>query len=87
MSMAAKDSPAPVIDRSVMLDLVGDWGQATFHKILSRLSQQFCDRAGPQSRTRIWSIRGAGAEAIPMVHSREADLCVPTPAQLMAAAL
>ena len=78
---------APLVDRSVMLDFVGDWGQATFHKILSWLTQQFCDRAGPKSRTRIWSIRGGGSECIPMVHDGEADLCVATPANLMPAAL
>ncbi|KAL8716656.1 MAG: hypothetical protein Q9181_008401, partial [Wetmoreana brouardii] len=80
-------SGVPRIDRSINLDMVGDWGQATFHKILGWLTQEFCDRAGPQSRTRIWSIRGGGSEAVPMVHNGEADLCVATPARLMAGAL
>lgn len=79
--------PAPLIDRSLILDLVGDWGQATFHRILSWLSQQFCDRAGPKSRTRIWSIYGGGAQALAEVHDGQADLCIATPAKLMSAAL
>lgn len=70
-----------------MLDLVGDWGQATFHRILGWLTQEFCDRTGPKSRSKIWSIRGGGVEAVPLVHDGEADVAVVTPAKLMPAAL
>ncbi|KAJ9609614.1 hypothetical protein H2200_005942 [Cladophialophora chaetospira] len=84
---ASSAPPAPTLTRSIQLDFVGDWGQATFHRILSWLTQEVCDRAGPESRTRIWSIRGGGVEALPMVHSGEADLCVATPSQLMRGAL
>ncbi|KAK5060171.1 hypothetical protein LTR84_010055 [Exophiala bonariae] len=85
--MAPQVQNAPTIDRSITLDLVGDWGQATFHKILGWLSQEFCDRAGPRSRTRTWTVCGGGVEAIPLVHNGEADLCVVTPNQLMAGAI
>ena len=85
--MESAKPDAPTIDRSITLDLIGDWGQATFHKILGWLSQEFCDRAGPRSRTRIWTICGGGSEAVPMVHNGEADLCVVTPNQLMPGAL
>lgn len=85
--MAETTPPAPLIERSVQLDLIGDWGQATFHRILSWLTQQFCDRAGPKSRTRIWSIYGGGANALAEVHDGQADLCIVTPAKLMPAAL
>lgn len=85
--MEPQEQDAPRIDRSITLNLVGDWGQATFHKILGWLSQEFCDRAGPRSRTRIWTICGGGSEAIPLVHNGEADLCVVTPNQLMPGAI
>lgn len=85
--MQADTPPAPLIDRSLILDLVGDWGHATFHRILGWLSQQFCDHAGPKSRTRIWSIYGGGAQAMAEVHDGQADLCIVTPANLMAGAL
>ena len=77
----------PSIERSVTLHFVGDWGQANFHRICSWLSQQFCDRAGPRSRTAIWSIRGGGMEGLQQVQDGEVDLCIVTPAKLMQAAL
>lgn len=77
----------PRIERSLTLQLIGDWGQANFHRICSWLSLEFCSRAGPRSRTAIWSIRGGGIEAIDLVQDGEADLCVVTPAMLMPAAL
>lgn len=84
---AASIPPAPILSRSIHLDLIGDWGQATFHRILSWITQEVCDRAGPESRTKIWSIRGGGGESVPLVHSGEADLCIATPADLMRGAL
>ena len=78
---------APVIDRSLTLNIVADWGQANFHRIASWLTQEFCDRAGPQSRTKIWSIRNGGIEAMYHVHDGEAQVCIVTPAMMMAAAL
>lgn len=79
--------PNPKLDRSIMLDFVGDWGHANFHRICSWLTQEFCDRAGPYSRTRIWSIRGGGIESLHMVHDGEVDLCIVTPAMMMRDAL
>src|SRR5579872_6363517 len=75
------------IERSLTLNFIGDWGQANFHRICSWLSLEFCARAGPRSRTAIWSIRGGGIEAVDLVQDGEADLCVVTPAMLMPAAL
>lgn len=77
----------PRISRSLTLNFVGDWGQANFHRVLGWLTLQFCDRAGPRSRTAIWSIRGGGLEAVPLVHDGEADLCIVTPDKLMRTAL
>lgn len=77
----------PGINRSVTLDCVGDWGQANFHRILSWLSQEFCDRAGPRSRVRISSVLGAGVESLWEVNDGEIDLCIVTPHALMDKAL
>jgi uncharacterized protein len=78
---------APTITRSLTLNFVGDWGQANFHRVLGWLTHQFCRHAGPNSRTAIWSIRGGGFEAVPLVHGGEADLCIVTPDKLMRKAL
>ncbi|KAF9888224.1 hypothetical protein FE257_009219 [Aspergillus nanangensis] len=77
----------PRLQRSVTLNLVGDWGMANFHRVCSWLTQEFCDRAGPESRTAIWSIRHGGIEAITAVHRGEAQLAIATPAQLISTAL
>ncbi|CAI7565409.1 unnamed protein product [Penicillium pancosmium] len=77
----------PRIDRSVTLHCVGDWGQANFHRILSWLSQEFCDRAGPKSRTAIWSLRDGGLDSVLQVYNGEADLGISTPATLLKASL
>ncbi|AHD11872.1 TAXI family TRAP transporter solute-binding subunit [Phaeobacter gallaeciensis] len=79
--------PGPRIDRTYRLDFIGDWGQANFHRIMSWLTQEFCDRAGPRSRTRISSVLGGGLEALTEVHEGAADLCLVTPHLLMAQAL
>ncbi|KAL4888642.1 hypothetical protein BDV59DRAFT_210984 [Aspergillus ambiguus] len=77
----------PSINRSVTLRCVGDWGQANFHRILSWLSQEFCDRAGPASRTAIWSLRDGGLDSPVQVHNGEVDIGIATPASLLKAAL
>lgn len=78
---------SPNIDRSVQLDCVGDWGQANFHRILSWLSQEFGDRSGRRSRTRISSVLGAGLEALWEVNDGKIDLCIVTPHRMMDKAL
>ncbi|KAJ5413826.1 hypothetical protein N7509_000453 [Penicillium cosmopolitanum] len=75
----------PRIDRSVTIHCVGDWGQANFHRISSWLSQEFCDRAGPKSRTAIWSLRDGGLDSILQVYNGEADLGISTPTTLLKA--
>jgi len=82
--MARPDARVPHIRRDVQLDLVGDWGIAAFHKILGWLTYQFCNHAGPRSRTKIWSVYGGGAHALQEVHDGQADLCIVTPAKLIA---
>ena len=81
------EDDGPRIQRSVTLNMVGDWGMANFHRVCSWLTNEFCDRAGPESRTAIWSIRHGGIEAVTAVHRGEAHLAIATPAQLMATAL
>ncbi len=80
-------SDEPRLERSYTLHFVGDWGQANFHRICGWLTQEFCSRAGPQSRCATWSIRGGGIEAIDLVQNGEADLAIATPAALMPMAL
>ncbi len=75
----------PAISRSVRLDLGGDWGQANFHRILSWITQEFCDRAGPLSKTRIHSIVGGGLASMYDVASGDLDLCIATPNRLLPA--
>lgn len=72
---------SPRIDRAVGLHFQGDWGQANLHRICGWLSQQFNDRAGPGSRTAIWSGRGH-ADAVDAVAARRVDLALMTPACL-----
>ncbi|CAL5870299.1 uncharacterized protein PFLUO_LOCUS4534 [Penicillium psychrofluorescens] len=85
--MTTNPAPAPLIDRSVTLRCVGDWGQANFHRILSWLTQEFCDRAGPRSRTAIWSLRDGGLDSVLQVHDGEADIGIATPATLLGASI
>lgn len=75
------------LSRSHELHFVGDWGQANIHRICSWLCQEFCTRAGADSRVAIWSIRGGGIEAVDQVQSGAADLCIMTPAALLPLAL
>lgn len=77
----------PSLLKSYTLNFIGDWGQANFHRICGWLTQEFCDRAGPESRVATWSIRHGGIEALPLVHNGEAQLAIVTPAALMKKAL
>ncbi|PCH03074.1 Hypothetical protein PENO1_034290 [Penicillium occitanis (nom. inval.)] len=76
----------PSIKRSVELRCIGDWGQANFHRILSWVTQEFCDRAGPASRTMIMSLRDGGLDSPLQVHNGQADVGICTPAALLRAA-
>ncbi|CAI7587922.1 unnamed protein product [Penicillium manginii] len=68
------------------MSCVGDWGQANFHRILSWLTQEFCDRAGPQSRTLIASLRDGGMDSPLQVQQGEADIGICTPVNMLKAA-
>lgn len=80
-------SAAPRISRSVTLNFNGDWGYANFHRICAWLTQEFCDRAGPRSRTAIWSLRGGGSEPLHLLNDGELDLCIATPTMMVPDAL
>ena len=86
-SLTFNEKNEPVLSRSYILNFIGDWGQANFHRICGWLTQKFCDRAGPESRVATWSIRHGGIEALPLVQDGEAQLGIATPAALMAKAL
>lgn len=77
----------PRIERSVTLQFIGDWGTANFHRICSWLCQEFCDRAGPQSRVAILNPIDGGIDAMREVFDGKADLAVMTPAHALPAAL
>lgn len=77
----------PRISRSCTLQLVGDWGGANFHRICSWLSQEFCDRAGPGSRTAIWSLRDGGMDALNQLKDGAVDMIISTPAGVLSKAL
>lgn len=85
--MIDQQSHGPRLSRSIKLNFVGDWGMANFHRICSWLTQQFCDRAGPDSRVGIWNIRYGGIEAVLEIFRGEAQLAIATPAQMMSTAL
>ncbi|KAL6247645.1 hypothetical protein RBB50_004993 [Rhinocladiella similis] len=86
-AIIVSENGEPRLSLSYELHFIGDWGQANFHRICSWLTQQFCDRAGPESRTAIWSIRHGGIEAVTKLSNGEVDLAVATPAGLMQSAL
>ena len=81
------DHGEPRLSRSYTLNFMGDWGGANFHRICSWLSQEFCDRAGPGSRTSIWSLRDGGMDALKQLSEGAVDLAISTPAGLMSKAL
>lgn len=76
----------PRIARSLNLNFMGDWGQANFHRICSWLCQEVCDRAGPRTRVAIWNTVGGGVDALIEVFDGSMDLCIATPAGLIAGA-
>ena len=77
----------PRLERSLTLNFMGDWGMANFHRICSWLTQQFCDRAGPDSQVAIWNVRRGGIEAVTDLFQGRLQLSIATPSQLMSLAL
>ncbi|KAJ9658246.1 hypothetical protein H2198_003819 [Neophaeococcomyces mojaviensis] len=74
---------SPRLTHSYMLNLVGDWGGANFHRICAWLTQEFCDRAGPGSRTSIMSLRDGGMDALIQLEQGTADVAIATPTGLI----
>jgi uncharacterized protein len=70
----------PRLARSYMLTFIGDWGGANLHKICCWLTEEFCRRAGPKTRTAIWSM--ADDDPVTLVQNGVADLCLTTPSML-----
>lgn len=60
---------------------------ANFHRICAWLSQEFCDRAGPGSRTATWTMRDGGMDSFKQLNEGAVDLAISTPAGLMGKAL
>jgi uncharacterized protein len=70
----------PRLSRSYHLTFIGDWGGANLHKICCWLTEEFCRRAGPKTRTAIWSM--ADDDPVALVQNGVADLCLMTPTML-----
>ena len=85
--LAISEQGEPKLSRSYTLRFVGDWGGANFHRICAWLTQEFCDRAGPGSRTSIWSLRDGGMDGLMQLNEGAADVAISTPAALMNKAL
>ncbi len=81
------DQGEPRLTRSYTLNFNGDWGGANFHRICAWLSQEFCDRAGPGSRTAIWSLRDGGLDSLNLLNEGATDLAIATPTGLLGNAL
>lgn len=82
-SITLNEDAEPCLPHSYHLRFNGDWGAANFHRICSWLTQEFCDRAGPKSRTSISSHRDGGMDSVLQVEEGEADLAIATPAALV----
>lgn len=66
------------LDRSIRLNLQGDWGQANFHRVCGWISQEVVDHSGPFSRVAIWNGRGM-ADAPLAIQEAAVDLAISTP--------
>jgi TRAP-type uncharacterized transport system substrate-binding protein len=66
---------------------MGDWGQANFHRICSWLCQEVCDRSGPKTRIAIVNTLSGGIDMPHAVIDGEVDMCLATPAALLATAM
>ena len=75
--------PDPILSRTIQLSFQGDWGQANFHRILSWITQEVCDRAGSRSTTSIQSLPDGGSSAVEAVFYGHSDMCIATPAKIM----
>ncbi|WP_063005827.1 TAXI family TRAP transporter solute-binding subunit [Nocardia salmonicida] len=76
----------PHINRSITLQLQGDWGTANLHRVCGWISQELTDRAGPHTRIGIWNGRGF-SDNVRAVGRGEIDIALTTPAAFTVAAL
>ena len=85
-SAPAQRPPEPHIDRTVTLQMQGDWGAANLHRVCGWISMELTDRCGPGTRMAIWNGRGF-VDGVHAVVKREVDLAMVTPAAFVRAAL
>ncbi|MEV0855769.1 TAXI family TRAP transporter solute-binding subunit [Nocardia fluminea] len=76
----------PRIDRSLRLQLQGDWGTANLHRVCGWIGQELTDRAGPHTRVGIWNGRGF-SDNVRAVGRGEVDIALTTPTAFTVAAL
>ncbi|MGW2048955.1 TAXI family TRAP transporter solute-binding subunit [Streptomyces sp. NPDC001858] len=86
-SAAPTDRPAePRIERSLTLQLRGDWGTADLHRVCGWIAQELADRCGPRTRIATWNSRGHG-DAVRAVGRGEVQVALAAPAAFTVAAL
>ena len=85
--LTINENGEPRLSGSYTLRFVGDWGGANFHRICAWLTQEFCDRVGPGSRTLVWSLRDGGLDGLTQLDEGSVDLAICTPAALMSKSL
>lgn len=76
----------PRIERSFTLRWKSDWGAANMTRIAGWLAQEIGDRAGPHTRSAIWTGRGY-VDNVRAVGRGEVDVGIATPAPAVALAL
>jgi uncharacterized protein len=77
----ARPVDGPSLDKPLVLQFQGDWGQANLHRICGWLAQEVYDRTPEGTRIATWSGRG-GADAVTAVMSGLVDMAMMTPAYL-----
>ncbi|MFC8824244.1 TAXI family TRAP transporter solute-binding subunit [Streptomyces sp. NPDC057137] len=82
-----QERPAePRIDRSLTLQLRGDWGTANLHRVCGWIAQELADRCGPYTRIATWNSRGF-SDAVHAVGRGEVQVALTTPVAFAVAAL
>jgi TRAP transporter TAXI family solute receptor len=69
----------PLIDRSIRLNLMGDWGRANLHRALGWLSYELVRLSGAHTKIGIWNGRAA-LDNVRAVGRGEVDVALMTPA-------
>lgn len=83
--MSSRPVP-PAINRSITLQMKGDWGIANLHRVCGWVSKELTDRCGPYTRIAIWNGRGF-SDNVRAVGRGEVDVALTTPTAFATSAL